>query len=211
MNIAAPAQEFALPPTLIGACLDDLARVLADRPMVPEDQRLSHAKGTRCLVLSFQPRDATQLLLAGQVVLFNALTTDGARDVLLRGTTEPSKPRARSSVTAMGRIVAKHIDTLIKLQGGGSRRAEPRTEAPEQIPTALAASQPVQAEPDHEPPSQTEPTAIETPRDSGPGPAAGPYPGREAMMASRSGRLSRRKKTQLAHKLMNVLRTAQAP
>jgi hypothetical protein len=204
------AQEFALSPTLIGACLDDLTRVLADRPAVPENQRLSHANATRSLILSFQPQDTIQLLLAGQAVLFNALTADGARDVL-GGMAERSKPPARSGVTAMGRIVAKHIDTLVKLQGGVTRRVARRAEAAEQKPTTLAQPPAVHVTPDHAPPDKAEAPAIETPADPAPAPAARPYPGREAMLASRSGRLSRRQKTRLAQKMMNVSRTAQAP
>jgi hypothetical protein len=203
---AAPSQEFALSPVLIGACLDDLTRVLADRPAVPEDQRCSHAAAVRSLILSFQPRDTLQLLLAGQAVLFAALTIDGSGDVLDGAAASPD-PRARSSVTAMGRIVAKHIDTLIKLQGALPIWAEPPMEIPEQIPTVPVQPQDL----DHVPSGEAETPAIEAQAVAAPARLARSYPAREAMLASRAGRLSNRKKTQLAHKLMNVLRTAQAP
>jgi hypothetical protein len=211
MNTAASTHEFTLSPTMIGACLDDLIDALAERPGVPEDRRLRHASATRSLILSFRPRDGIQLVLAGQTVMFSALATDGARDVL-RDMTEPLKSRARSSVTAMGRIVARHIDTLINLQGSVARDGETRAASTEQIPTVPPEASSVDAAPADaraDEPNPVRTAEVEAPPK--PGPAARAYPGREAMIASRSARLSRRKKTQLARKLMNVLRNPQAP
>jgi hypothetical protein len=215
---AATAEGQTLSPILIAACLDDLARVLSDRPDVPEDQRPAHAGATKRLILSFRPQDAMQLMLAGHAVLFSTLAADGARDIM-RGLAEPMKSRARSNVTAMGRLVSKHVDTLIRLQRRLDR-TEARADTPGQIPTSPVRPPPRHAAPEHEPTDAEErgdTPAIEPPAEQAPtptplaqpAPSIGPYPGREAMLAARPSRVSRRKKAQLANKLMNVLRTAQ--
>jgi hypothetical protein len=202
--------------------------------------------------MSFRPQDSVQLMLAGQAVLFNVLTVESAGDVLC-GMAGPVKSRARSNVTAMGRIVSRHLDTLVKLQGRLNRAAT-QADITEQIPATPAEPPPPQAAPDNGPlpmdehfgisvteapaelplagPPLAEP-ALAEPSLAGP-PLAGPplaeppvaepalskpepapavrhYPGRETMLASRPFRVSRRNKTRLAHKLMNVLRAAQTP
>ena len=81
-------------PTPIGVCIDDLARVLSDRPCVPADRRDAHAGAVKRLINAFEPRDAVQLIAAGQAVLFNALIVDGAGDIL-RDEEAPARPRAR--------------------------------------------------------------------------------------------------------------------
>ena len=126
---------------------------------------------------------------------------------------DPLKARARSQVTAMGRLMSKHLDTLIKLQG---RRLGATVQVEDPIPIAVAEPPPLHSAPDEEAPNLAEPheiSAAEALSDVAPAPAPAPadhpYPGREKMLAARPSGLSRRKKTRLANKLMNVLRAAQ--
>jgi hypothetical protein len=208
---AATAQDQPLSPDLIRACLDGITGALSGRPSVPDDQRLAFADAVLRRILSFLPQDMVQLMLAGQAVLFSALTSDAACDIL-RGMADPMKTRARSQVNAMGRLVSKHLDTLIKLQGR-RHSTTAQVEVKEPIPIATAEPPPSPPVPDEEPTSPDEPREIsgtETFSDVAPAPALAPqpYPGRETMLAARPSHVSRRKKAQLAHKLMNVLHAA---
>ncbi|MSP01774.1 MAG: hypothetical protein EXR07_12110 [Acetobacteraceae bacterium] len=198
----AEAQESKLSPALIGACLGDIVRALSERPCVPEDQRPAHARTIQSLILSFQPQDSLQLMIAGQMVLFQTLAADGALG-LLRGTAEPVTPRMLTTLTAMGRLAAKHLDTLLRLQGRLPRAVRKRSDQ-EVIPDPPAA-------PDNEALAPAEALAA-PPREPRPEPmqAAPLYPGREKMLAARPSRVSGRRKTLSAHKAANALQAAMA-
>src|SRR5258708_31518177 len=116
MSVAtAEAQTPYLPANVVGACLDDLVHAVTCRLSGSEEQKHAN-EATMTLIQSFMPHGVIQMMLAGQAVLFNALTADGARDILM-GMTETMKPRARSGVVAMGRIVTKNLEMLARLQG----------------------------------------------------------------------------------------------
>ena len=66
--------------------------------------------------MGLMPRDVLQMMLAGQAAMFNALIADAGRDVL-RGMADTLKLRAQANVTGMGRVLSKHLDTLIRLRG----------------------------------------------------------------------------------------------
>ncbi|MSP00104.1 MAG: hypothetical protein EXR07_03490 [Acetobacteraceae bacterium] len=209
--ILASTQESTLCPIMIGVCLDGLTHALADRPGIPEAHRAAHAGATRSLILAFKPQDALQLMAASQGVLFAALAADGLRD-LVSATSEPLKPRARSSIIAMGRLVSKHMDTLIKLQGGPKYSMT----TTEDVPISPAESEPsielqsdievTEIEPAADP---TAPLVQSDPASTARDPAeARPHPGREKMLAARSSHPSRRTKRLLVRKLANVLRQA---
>ncbi len=150
MSIAAPTAQSQNPsPIMIGACLDELTHASTDRPGVPVDDRAAHADATRCLILSFPPRDGIQLLFASQAVLFRTLGIDARSDVRGR-MPETFKPRGRSGVIPMGRIVAERVDSLIRLQGRPNREAT-TADAPEQGLDSPAAA-------DDEPKTANEPS-----------------------------------------------------
>ena len=121
--------------------LDDLALALAGGPEMPEEQRTAAAEAAKHLLRALAPQDSIQLMIAGQAVLFNALTIDAAREIL-NGLAVTLRIRARSNTTAMGRLVAKHLDTLIKLQGR-LKPAAVKEESPE-APAVSAEPEPVQ-------------------------------------------------------------------
>ncbi len=103
-------------PTLISACLDDMVQALSDRGEPSEARRADNARAAMTVILSFLPGDVLQMMLAGQAAMFNALIADAGRDVL-RGMADTLKLRAQANVTGMGRVLSKHLDTLIRLQG----------------------------------------------------------------------------------------------
>ncbi|MSP01430.1 MAG: hypothetical protein EXR07_10345 [Acetobacteraceae bacterium] len=103
-------------PIVISACCDDAVRALSQQSWMTDAQRHTHAKGVLTLILSFLPQNVMQLMLASQAVLFNAMAADASNDAL-RGMVDTLKLRAQSNAIASGRLSAKHMDTLIRLQG----------------------------------------------------------------------------------------------
>ena len=125
-----PAQTQAppIPPPIVSACLDDLVNALASRPNLTPQARQARAEGTRALILALQPQDAIQLMIAGQAVLFQTLAADCAQG-LLSGQPGITPRQASAAVTAMGRLAARHLATLVKLRGGAARK-KPAAEPP---------------------------------------------------------------------------------
>ena len=131
---------------------------------------MNRARAIMTLILSFLPLDAMQMMVAGQAVLFNALSADAAGD-LMRGMTDARKPRTRADMIRMGLLTAKHLDTLIRLQGRAERAAVPDT-APAPAPQPLPAASPAPV-----PAGSPAASAAESPR-----PAASPQPARAVSM-----------------------------
>jgi len=113
------------------------------------------------LIEAFNPRDAIDVLLTGQIVAFNEVLADGAQD-LLRGMSDTLKQRCRSSLVAMGRLAQGNIDRLEKRglapyrtedekPAAGQAREEPAHSAPapadEPPDRETAATQPAEAVP----------------------------------------------------------------
>jgi hypothetical protein len=171
------------------------------------------------LIQSFLPHGVIQMMLAGQAVLFNALTADGARDILA-GMTETMKPRARSGVVAMGRIVTKNLEMLSRLQGlldPTVLKTPPAEKAPPPRP---------EAEPRAETPAPDAAQLEETPETSAAEINAAPVSTLEALKALLPGQKtngdrgtevgsgwhpSRKSRRLLARKLTKALHTARPP
>ena len=162
---------------IVNPALDGVVRALSDRGNQSEEQRLARANDYLTLILSFLPRDAIDITLAGQTIVFNELLADGARDVL-RGMMDTMKQRSVSSLVAMGRLTQGHVDRLEK------RGARPyRTEViapPEEADDASAAPR---SEPAKRPPAAKSrpapPPSAATPPPSAPPPSAPAKTGRE--------------------------------
>ena len=189
--------EPALSPGLLAACLTPLAQALS-RPRDGAGMAGETDEGeTKSLVLALNPRNAMQLILASQLVLFNTLAADAARDIL-GGMDEHVKPRAVSNLIAMGRLAATHLKMLTDLQ---SPAAGPDQDV---IPTNAGPPEPQTPEiaiTEHDP-------AAEAPATAEPASIRHPHPGRAKMLASRGSRTSDRRRKLVEHKLMNVLRAA---
>jgi hypothetical protein len=98
---------------IIDPATDGIVRALSDRPGQTETQRRTRRDDAETFVLSFRPRDAIELMLCGQSVLFNELLADGAKDVL-RGMVDTMKLKSIGGLVNMARVVQGHVDRLDK-------------------------------------------------------------------------------------------------
>ena len=122
---------------IIDPATDGIVRALSDRPGQTEAQRQTRRGDAQTFILSFQPRDAIELMLCGQSVLFNELLADGAKDVL-RGMVDTMKLKSIGGLVNMARIVQGHVDRLDKR--GIAPAREVVVAAEEEKPEAVAAA-----------------------------------------------------------------------
>jgi hypothetical protein len=126
--------------------LRGIIETVAERHGDTEAQRFSRHQTTVFSVMAFLPRDALEMMLAGQCVLFDHLLADGARD-LLRGQEELIKLRVRPQLTAIGNMFLKHLAQLIRLQARPADRIAqlPRATKPEAEAGETAVARPAAA------------------------------------------------------------------
>jgi hypothetical protein len=120
---------------IIDPATDGIIRALSDRPGQTEAQRQARRDDAETFILSFRPRDAIELMLCGQSVLFNELLADSAKDVL-RGMVDTMKLKSIGGLVNMARIVQGHVDRLDKRDIAPARVAE------EEKPEAVAVPEP---------------------------------------------------------------------
>ena len=92
---------------------------VADRPGLSPERKASAQQTVVCTVMSYNPRDAIETMLAGQCVVYDALSRDGARD-MLRGQSELMKIKARSSILSSGKMFLGAMEMGIRVQGRGA-------------------------------------------------------------------------------------------
>jgi hypothetical protein len=147
---------------LVPPALGEILHVLSGRGHIRSDaERQATANRALMLILSFQPRDAVELTLAGQTVLFNEVLADSAR-MALRVTTDADKQKSIASVVNMAKLVQGHVDRLEKR---GNQPARPeivvaREEQPNPVPEAEAAVREEAAVPSESPPISPGPEAM---------------------------------------------------
>jgi hypothetical protein len=132
---------------LIAPALDGVLRAVSDRGNQTEAQRAARSDDAETLIMSLQPCDAIDLMLSGQLVMFNELLADAARDVL-RGMLDTMKQRSLSTLVAMARVTQGHVDRLEKrgIQPHRTEVAKPKAEpAAAPPPTPEPAKCPVAA------------------------------------------------------------------
>jgi hypothetical protein len=144
---------------LVTPALDSIVRALSDRGDPSEAERLARGNQYLTLILSFLPKDATDLMLAGQTVVFNELLADGARDVL-RGMMDTMKQRSQTTLVSMGRLTQGHIDRLAK-RGNQPWRTEVATTEAE--PRKAPVAEPPQPPPPEEPAAEPESSWLDEP------------------------------------------------
>ncbi len=145
--MTAAIAESPLPPGLIETCLGGVVKALSAQPGLTDDARRDMRETIRKMILALTPNDATQLMLAGQAMLFMTLAANAAFD-LLNGMADAQKPRAQAHVIALGRLSARHMDRLIRLR----------------TPSVRAKAKPV---PLHPPAAVSEPAAQDSPPHTG--------------------------------------------
>ncbi len=141
---------------LIDGYLGDTIKTLSARPGLTEAGRPAQEEISRKMILALGPKDAKQLILAGQAVLFNALTASAAID-LQAVTDEKLKPRALSRVISLGRLAARAMDRLIRLQ---TPRARGALKPIPQETRAEPESAPLDLSPPPRPPAEEAPIAM---------------------------------------------------
>ena len=99
--------------TIAGSGLGGIVHALSDRPGYSDEQRETRATDTLNLIMSFLPRDAIDLTLCGQTVLFNEMLANSARDVM-RGLVDTTKQKSLSGLVSMARVVQGNLDRLEK-------------------------------------------------------------------------------------------------
>jgi hypothetical protein len=129
---------------IIDPATDGIVRALADRAGQTEAQRQTRRDDAETFILSFRPRDAIELMLCGQSVLFNELLADGAKDVLC-GMVDTMKLKSIGGLVNMARVVQGHVDRLDKR--GIALAREPVVAAEEEKPAAVAEPCPVDEAP----------------------------------------------------------------
>ncbi len=140
------AAEPLSPTDLIETCLGGIVKALAAQPGLTDEARRDHTGIIKKMILALEPKDATQLMLAGQAMLFMTLTADAATN-LQTITDEKLRARLQGQVIALGRLAARHMDRLIRLRDPARRAAakpapDPAPQAPpsppEEAPVTLS-------------------------------------------------------------------------
>jgi hypothetical protein len=124
-------------PDVVECILSDIAGALTSRRSMPEPRRLSIARTVRAMVLGLFPGDVMQLMLAGQAVLFHALTIDAAGD-LTRESEGPPNARAHSVVANLSRTMSKNLDAFVRSRAESGIDVAARTTGPVASPSDRA-------------------------------------------------------------------------
>lgn len=144
-------------------------------PDEPAPRREAKTQMVVHAVMSFCPRDAAEIMLSGQTVLYQALILDSGRESL-SGQLETMKLRYRQNLTAMTKVQLACLNQVRLLQtrrAEGERTASPvwAAETPLPVPTAPVQTVPV-------------PTVPATPMPVQAAPPRQPSPPRPAMQPS---------------------------
>ena len=126
--VISPA-DTTMTPEIIDLYVDITARAMTTGPSMTEQEQASSHAVIRTLVLAFMPVTVMQLAIACQVAMFQLLTVQAARGVLC-GAPEDQSKKAQSNLIALGRLTAKHLDTLRRLQTPAPGRERPEKCAP---------------------------------------------------------------------------------
>jgi hypothetical protein len=113
---------------------------VADNPNHSPERREATRQTVVCSLMSYNPRDAIETMLAGQCIVYDAVMRDGARD-LLRGQAELIKIKARPGILAAGKIYLDTTEMIVRMQGRALDQlafARPlqAQEAPAEVPAA---------------------------------------------------------------------------
>jgi hypothetical protein len=99
--------------TRFAPLLAPIISAVADRAEQTQEAFEVEATATEDLILSFQPVDAAEAMLAGQMVAFHALIADSTRQVL-HGLNDVLKTRRIAGILSLGRLTQGHLDRVKK-------------------------------------------------------------------------------------------------
>jgi hypothetical protein len=129
--------------------LESVAGALNAHPGLAQERGVERTRDIRAAVDAFDPENASDLMLAGQSLLFNALIAEATRDVF-SGATGTGKLRALATINGLNRSLHQNLDGFV-------RRAEAARAAAAMMPAAPPAA--VRAAPaptGEEPPPEVE-------------------------------------------------------
>jgi hypothetical protein len=135
----------------------DIINSLANRPGESAAMAAARAAAARTQIDAFAPRDAVEIMLAGQAVLFQSLAADAAREARAASSADMSR-RLRQQIIALGRLhlavmreirVRRAVDARARKAAGaasapavaGLPAAPPHAPAAERPPPAPAAAE----------------------------------------------------------------------
>jgi hypothetical protein len=104
---------------LVTELIRGVVDTVADKPELSPERRAAAQQTVVCTVMSYNPRDAVETMLAGQCVVYDAMLRDGARD-MLRGQSELMKIKARPGILSAGKMFLATMEMAVRMQGRGA-------------------------------------------------------------------------------------------
>lgn len=104
--------EFA-PDAVASIILDGVVSALNTHPAMAATPVTDRARNIRTAIGAFHPEGATDLMLAGQSLLFNGLIADSSRDVFT-GAAGLGKQRALANINALNRSLHQNLATFVR-------------------------------------------------------------------------------------------------
>ncbi len=144
-----------------GQTISDMADAIAVRPGENEAKQTRRFSAAVRAIMSFRPRDTTEVMLAGHVVMYHEVIVDNVQRIF-RGEPEPARRATRAHGVAMDRAYQsslRHLRLYQKRPDEGSRDAAPAT-----TKTPVAAPKPAPAPVTKAPvpvPPRPEPSPVE--------------------------------------------------
>jgi hypothetical protein len=121
--------------------IGSLVHTVADLPGMTEDQQAAKQQSVTGWLLSFQPRDGIEIMLASHCVIYDHLLKAGARE-FSRTPSGPLRQRAQPGILATGKMFLNTLNILLRKQGRATIRAAAtatsRTATPEAPPRETA-------------------------------------------------------------------------
>jgi hypothetical protein len=99
------------PADLFAHVIAEMVRSISDRPGETKEQCFIRTQLATRMILGLGPRDIPEAMLAGQAVMFHALTTDSVHR-WLRGETEAARRGAGAQIVALNRMFHQNLNKL---------------------------------------------------------------------------------------------------
>jgi len=111
---------------LITHTVGEMAKAICEHVGEGKDQQYARAQAIVHTIMAFLPRDVTEAMIAGHLVMFHELIVDSARDTL-RGEDDRAKRASRGNICAMDKAFGEN---LMRLERYRKRPAEGQRDAP---------------------------------------------------------------------------------
>jgi hypothetical protein len=170
-----PQPSFG-PRQLLSHVINDMAWALCQRPDEPQPRQLARAQAAAESILTFQPGDAIEAMIAGHCVMFHELIVDGVQNTL-RGEPEATRRATRSGIVAMDKAFGANLVRLEKYRARQAATTEDTIPAEARAETGMTdrsrrhesgtASTELATEADQPEPAGPQIPGVDGPRDEG--------------------------------------------